>query len=383
MDKQQHRLVIAGDIFPSKKNMNEFVSGDLDSLIDEKIRRLFSEADFSVCNLEGALTNRGIPIDKVDPVIFADTQAVTVLKKLGVSCVTLANNHIMDCGKEGFIETCETLDANGISYFGAGKNEESISKYIEIVIGGRKIVIYTVAETMFNIPSGDTPGVNLYDEYRVCNELRELKSKSDYLIVIYHGGAEFFWYGTEELRKRFHRMADAGADLITAQHTHCIGITERYENSYLLYGQGDFLFARSANVYKETGVLLEVIFSDDDVVINHHLLRHVDNVVVYDSAQDFSSFNDRNRMYQAGERFAKEYEDYCGDQIIKFLEAFRGKNLIDKVIKKLLPREKYKRYLRNRFTKRQILRIISGIQFEEFNEVLCTGLWRLASDMNE
>ena len=126
MGEQQQRLVIAGDIFPSKKNMNEFVSGNLDYLVDEKIQSLFSESVFSICNLEGALTDSGVPIDKVDPVIFANTQAIAILNKLGVSCVTLANNHIMDCGKTGYFETCKVLNDNGILYFGAGNNEESI-----------------------------------------------------------------------------------------------------------------------------------------------------------------------------------------------------------------------------------------------------------------
>lgn len=382
MEKQPHRIIIGGDIFPSSKNMEEFKCGNLAFLIDEKIRNLFADSDFSICNLEGALTDNGVPIAKVDPIIYASTSVASVLKKLGVSCVTIANNHIMDCGKTGFVETCETLNKNGIQYIGAGIDNDSISKHLKITIGEKKIVIYNVAETMFNVPSNDTPGVNLYDEYRVCKELQNLKRQADYLIVIYHGGVEFFWYGSQELRKRFHRMADSGADLITAQHTHCIGITEKYNDSYLLYGQGDFLFARSINEYKETGLLLEVIISGDEISVRQHLLRHIDNVVIYDQNQDFSSFNNRNTMYQSGERFDQEYEEYCEEQIVKFLEAFRGNNVFDKLIKKIASHEQYKKYLESKFSRRSLLRIISGIQFEEFNEVLCTGLWRLANRMN-
>lgn len=377
MSKKDFNIMIAGDLFPSNKNFELFEKGDIDGLFDEEIQTLFQNSDFSICNLEGALTESIAAIKKVDPKIRASRKSIDVIKRLGVSCVTLANNHIVDYGKQGYLDTCETLEKAGINFLGAGEDINSISEYITIQAGEKKVVIYAVAETMFNVPTEDFPGVNLYDEYRVCKMIEELKGRCDCLIVLYHGGTEFFWYGTELLRRRFHRMADSGADIIIAQHTHCIGLTEIYNDSYLLYGQGDFLFARSVNEYKETGLLLEVLIDENGFSVKEHLLKHEGGKVIYDINQNFNDFYERNRKYAMGDRFELEYKEFSDRKIIMFLEAFRGKNLLDKVVRKTLPRSVYIKYLKKQYTEKQVLRMISAIQFEEFRESVIKGLWNM------
>ena len=371
-----YKLIIGGDLFPSDKNMQQFIDGSADELFDSRIRELFHTADYAICNLEGALTNEEIHIKKVDPVIKAAPESVKGIIGLGVDCVTLANNHIIDYGKKGYLDTIRTLDENGIRYFGAGPDRHSISSHFQLPFSEKKVIVYTAAETMFNVPGEEYPGVNLYDDYLTCSEISALKKECDYLIVIYHGGTEFFWYNSELMRSRFRRMADCGADLITAQHTHCVGIQENYHGSHLLYGQGDFLFARSVNEYKETGLLIEVDFGDD-IVISRHLVRHIGGKVEYDPEQDFSAFDARTKAFLEGNSFFREYKEFSDKKLIMFLEAFRGKNLIDKIIRKILPRDRYADYLRSRYSEKQLLRMISGIEFEEYRESVITGLWNL------
>ena len=47
----------------------------------------------------------------------------TYMKDAGFTLLTLANNHIADWGSEGIELTRQSLDALGLGYFGAGKNE--------------------------------------------------------------------------------------------------------------------------------------------------------------------------------------------------------------------------------------------------------------------
>ena len=366
------RLILGGDVFPSDKNLELFEHGDGEKLFDGKIIDLFKKADYSICNLEGVFTNSSIPIKKVDPIIKAPLKAIDGYNVLNISCFTLANNHVTDFGNIGFEQTVITLDSKNIRYFGAGLAGK-IDTHIIIEAYEKKIGIYTVAETMFNTPTEKRIGVNIYDEYRVCKELELLKSICDYLIVIYHGGTEFFWYGSYLLRTRFHRMADSGADLITAQHTHCIGLQENYNGAYLLYGQGDFLFARKSSPYREYGILLEITVSEK-ISVKRHLIKHVDNRVEYDKHQDFSEYDERSERYIAGDVFESEYDSFSKEKMIQFLEAFRGKNIQDKVAKKFLSTAKYNKYLLGRYTEKQLLRIISGIEFEEYRESLLCGI---------
>ncbi|MBR5736504.1 MAG: CapA family protein [Bacteroidales bacterium] len=57
-----YRIIIGGDILPSKKNIKLFESGEVSSLYVEDIRNLFHSADFSIVNLERPLINANIHI---------------------------------------------------------------------------------------------------------------------------------------------------------------------------------------------------------------------------------------------------------------------------------------------------------------------------------
>ena len=230
-------IVIAGDLFPFQDNISLFEDGNSEMLFGTKISDLFTNADFSVVNLEGSLTDSNVRQRKIGPSIKASSESLKGLAALGVRSVTLANNHVTDYLEKGVADTISYLDKYGIKHFGASSHPDSINKFLSLDYQGVKVCIYGVSETFFN-----EPYVNVYDEYIVCEEIRHLSREHDFLIVLYHGGTENFPYPTPRLRKRFHRMADCGADFITAQHTHCIGCSEQYGKSYLLYGQGNFLF---------------------------------------------------------------------------------------------------------------------------------------------
>ena len=169
-------------------------------------------------------------------------------------------------------------------------------------------------------------------------------------------------------------MADSGADIVIAQHTHNISVKENYKESYLNYGQGDFLFATSVSEYKETGLLLEIVFQENEFYVMEHLMKHEGKRVFLEESQDLSEYNLRSERLQSGDLFIKEYEEYSRMQMVKFLRAFRGNTFFDKLMYRLLPREKYLEYVISKYDERHILRMISSIQFEEFNDIVGKGL---------
>ena len=148
-------------------------------------------------------------------------------------------------------------------------------------------------------------------------------------------------------------MSDSGADIVIAQHTHNISVREYYGNSYLNYWQGDFLFATSVSKYKETGLLLEIEFEKDRFYIKEHLLKHEGNRVFYDKAQDLSEYDARNERLKNGELFTEEYNAYSRE------------------------------YVLSKYEERHILRMISAIRFEEFNDIVDKGLHVMLMEGNE
>ena len=318
------KIIIAGDLLPSEDNFQRFEQGDIISLFGERICQLFAEADFSILNLEGPLTDATTALEKDGPGIKAPKSTVNGIKKLGIQAVALANNHISDYRQQGYLDTVETLDLAGIQYVGAGADIDHVKKFLSVRVGDKKICVYNVSETFFNKPGKNQAGANLYDEYVVCNDIKTLKQEHDYLIVLYHGGAEHFPYPTPQTRQRFHRMADCGADFITAQHTHCIGCEEYYNGAYLLYGQGNFLFARQKqpqylSMTKE-GLVTELSLDESGIKVKNHRIQIDGAVLRYDPEQDLSAFVERGKHI--------DDESY----ILSLLKEAKSKEILEKCV---------------------------------------------------
>ena len=372
------RIIIAGDLLPSKNNVSLFENGNALALFGEKVLQLFKDADYSIINLEGPLTEATIQQDKVKPVLKSSKQSIRGIKSLGVTSVALANNHITDYLQQGYYDTVSTLDSNKIRYLGVGSNESEIKKHESVFVEKKKVCIYNVSETFFNLPGKNSAGVNLYDEYVVCNDIKKLKETHDYLIVLYHGGAERCAYPTPMVRKRFHRMADSGADFITAQHTHCIGCEEHYKHSYLLFGQGNFLFDRMSIPMARQGLVTEIDVVENDFIIKHHLVKVTkQGTIEYDDKQDLSDFYKRSKEIIDEELAKKRYEDYILNNLkLKedYILSYQGESLYKKFMIHLFPKY-YKKNIEKKYTKEQLLRILLSLQSDRTGENVLT-MWR-------
>ena len=371
-----HSIVIVGDLFPVPSNCVRFNEGDNLYLFGSTICDLFARADYRICNLEGALTDNPGLCEKTGPTIYAPTSVINGYKSLGIDCCTLANNHITDAGDQGVTDTIRTLDKAGIKHVGAGINSESICHFLSFEIGDQRIGLYAVAETMYNEPSSDTPGAFLYDEYVVCREIELFKSQCDLLIVIYHGGAEKFRYPSPQIRKRFRRMADCGANIILSQHTHCVGSEEYYKGAYLLYGQGNFLFRSFNNEFTDTGLIVELILSDDGFTVKKHLINAIKDTVRYDENQDFTSFNKRSEMAQDEAFVQKQFKEYCLNEAYQYLKAYKGIIPFGRIINHFFPKQ-YKRYILESYRREQLLFTLHSLRSEQNREIAIDGIKEL------
>lgn len=373
------KIILAGDLLPMPCNRELFIAGDPLALFGKKLCELFASADFRVCNFEGCFTDSDRPIEKIGPSIKAPTSSIRAIKNLGIDYATLGNTHSMDYGKQGFLDTCQTLHQNGIVGFGWGENAASVKSYAEIDHNGRKIILYNTTERFENAPDKDHPGVNLYDEYRVCGEIRELKESCDFLIVLYHGGIEGTHYNSERMRQRFHRMADNGADVVISQHTHAIGEEEHYKNAYLLYGQGNFCFHFRPDVTPllKEGLVLELEVGENGFSAKPHRILRTEKGCVYDEEQDLSAFYERSKKHeallkgdkQAEDEFSQQFGKDCANWMPVFFSLFRGDNPKDAEKRKALSPSEFSDYLKHSYTRQQLLGMQMFMRNEEFNEI--------------
>ena len=255
------KITIFGDICPTKDTQAAFDRGDREYILGDTLKEIES-SDIVIGNLECAVTDQPKPIQKAGPVLYTGIRSMQTLKDFDV--LSIANNHIRDCGDEGVMTALETCKKLGIRTLGAGKSMQEARKPLVIEKCGIKIGLMSFAEQEFNIASDTRPGACYLDLYDDFDRIRDFRKTVDYLIILYHGGIEYFPYASPELSRKCRKMVDCGADLVSCQHSHCIGTIEQYKGGTIVYGQGNSVFGyRDGDNSWNRGLLLQVELQKD------------------------------------------------------------------------------------------------------------------------
>ena len=115
-------ILIGGDLGPTRSNFTFFSESQMAELIRGGLLSILASADIRIFNLEIPLTDLPNPIDKDGPCLMAPSNTVKGIKALHPSLFTLANNHILDQGDAGLINTMAVLRNSGIPFVGAGND---------------------------------------------------------------------------------------------------------------------------------------------------------------------------------------------------------------------------------------------------------------------
>ena len=349
----QVSLIIGADICPTKNNSHLFENGDVKSLIGTKTLDMLQKVDLRIFNLECPLTNEDTPIPKSGPHLRANNQTINGIKALNPSLLTLANNHIYDHGERGLKSTTEILRQNDIPFIGVDSNELILDK------NGIKICVYACAEHEFNIES------SYFDPLETPDKIFELKQKCDYVIVLYHGGKEYYRYPSPLLQKRFRKMAEKGANLVIAQHTHCVGCYEKYQGSTLVYGQGNFLFEKRNDEFWDSSLLIKVNATRSDFSVEYiPISKNTDEKQVLDD------FEKRSLQIQENDFVEKEYEKFAKKMQGFYLDSLLANYYFYRVFSKFFGIN-ISKWL---YTKKRLLRLQNLIQCEAHRELLLRGI---------
>ncbi|WP_433078703.1 CapA family protein [Dactylosporangium sp. CA-052675] len=222
------------------------------------IASTLADADLTVVNLETAITTRGTPEPKTYH-FRTEPRAVDALKAAGIDAVTIANNHILDYGRVGLLDTLDALHAADYPYFGAGKNTEDAYAPLYTTVKGVRIAllgfsqVHELASTWG--PGPDRPGVALaFDTDRATASVTAARARADLVIVFNHWGEEANSCANREQQTFAARLTKAGADLIIGAHAHTLQGSGRLGGTYVAYGLGNFLWYGPSKS-TETGIL--------------------------------------------------------------------------------------------------------------------------------
>ena len=269
-------VVMAGDLMIGSWGIEEIEKNGIDYPV-KNLRPVFATSNLNMCNLEAPFT---VSKDKFPDKTFTfkvPVKYVSMLSALNLNYVTLANNHIMDYGKSGLLETISTLENAGINYSGAGLTEAEALKPAIFSVKDKKIgVIAAGAIFPKEFWANDTTaGVFFPWKEKLIEILQETRPNVDYLFVTFHWGAE-----KRETPKKYQKglarlCINHGADLVWGHHPHVVQGVELYKGKPIIYSLGNFIFAsfsESAN-----GMVVKAVFNDNKLENLQILPLNVDN----------------------------------------------------------------------------------------------------------
>lgn len=253
----QITLACIGDVFPADLpyHIGRGIAGQFRSHMGKpwlvSFCQIFDGSDIGLANLESPLTSEfGKHVRKT---FIGDTGFASFLKKIGISVVSIANNHILEHGTTQFYNTIEILKNAGLSPI--GYLDQYGSKQYVLKKGELRVAIAAFNDIQ------DLPNPSCYADYSEDNVLQSLKAmyECDFRIIFVHWGNEYVnipSYAQVESAKRF---VDAGADVIIGSHPHVIQPVLRYKKGLILFSLGNFLFDMTFSKQVRTGMAAKVI----------------------------------------------------------------------------------------------------------------------------
>lgn len=232
------------------------------------VREYLEGADLTLANLENPVLRNAVWHPE-GTTFHGDLRLFPLLERAGVDGVTLANNHVLDAGVPGLVETMGHLKRAGISHAGAGMDLASAREPMIFDLGGVTVGVLNYQ----NVPSYEwawategNPGTAPLRADLVREDVKRLKSRVDLVAVMPHWGEEYTATPEPGQVDLAHEMIDAGADFVVGGHAHWAKGVEVYRETPIFYGVGNFLFDQSWSEETSTGIFAEITLYGERVV---------------------------------------------------------------------------------------------------------------------
>ena len=217
----------------------------------KNFKKMFSEDDFTLANMECALTELPYyPEEQPDKAFFivGHPEYARILSTASVEACSLGNNHSMDVGIDGLHDTEKAIEDAGMLW----AVDDVIATYV--TEDGYKIGY--VSAQLF----GDA-----VDEEYIRNGIKKLKDeKVDLIFACCHWGIETEYYPTDYQVSLAHEFVDLGADLIIGNHPHVVQSIEYYKGKVILYSLGNFCFGANKTPFDMKDMIYQQTFTFKD-----------------------------------------------------------------------------------------------------------------------
>ena len=178
---------------------------------------------------------------------------VECLRAARIDVCVLANNHVLDYGRSGLVETLDTLAAAGLKTAGAGRTRaQALEPAIVESAAGPRIVVFSVGtESSGILPSWSagmaSPGIALLPDLSqrtaadIVARAQQVRQPNDVVVLSIHWGTNWGYDVPPEHILFAHWLIDGGVDIVHGHSSHHPRPIEVYRKRLILYGCGDFI----------------------------------------------------------------------------------------------------------------------------------------------
>lgn len=225
----------------------EYIWGDALGVLQQ------AGTDVRIINLETSITCSEDPWPNKEVHYRMHPLNVGCITAAGIDCCCLANNHALDWGHAGLMETLQTLDAAGVGHAGAGRSAAEAPSPVTIDVPEKgRVLVFSFGSSTSGIPgqwgaSKHRPGVNLLTDLTEqavrpwARRMRRVKRPGDVTVASIHWGSNWGYDILDQQIDFAHRLVEEGVDVVHGHSSHHVRTIELYRGRLILYGCGDFL----------------------------------------------------------------------------------------------------------------------------------------------
>ncbi len=250
-------LIFTGDVLLAR-NVEQLMKRHGPAYPFLYLQDVFARSNAVVANFESAIPNRHIPTPAYTFAFSTNAAYVPLLRQIGITHVSLANNHATDYGEVGYNESIATLQASNITPFGHPRVLATTSiTYIEQ--DGYRIGILGI-HTLFVAPQ----------KSQLEALLKEMSNQSDLQIAYIHWGTEYEDSHNLAQRALADTLIDMGIDTIIGHHPHVTQDIQIIKNVPVFFSLGNLIFDQYFSIAVQQGYLLGLSITENK--LNYSLI---------------------------------------------------------------------------------------------------------------
>lgn len=196
---------------------------------------------------------------------------------VGFNLVSLANNHTMDKGEVGVLNSVNYWkNKKNVVYSGQWSSWDERNEVHVYKVNGISYAFfsYTTWTNGLETPSGKEYLNNIYSDVKAANDIAKVRDLVDVVIVAMHWGTEYSLGISSSQEYIANYLAGLGVDLIIGSHPHVVEPVEYINDgrTFVIYSLGNFISAQ-VGMDRLTGLMMEVTIKktvnvDDTVTIS-------------------------------------------------------------------------------------------------------------------